>query len=75
MIQKLRWVLIVLVLVIVSAAVWSGLRSRAAQRQEQQAVETQAALRKTAEFLKPDTTSDIRFGKKAAGPTPKPAGP
>ena len=56
-------------------AVWSGLRSRAAKQQQQQAVETQAALRKTAEFLKPDTTSDIRFGKKAAGPTPKSAGP
>ena len=75
MIQKLRWVLIVLVAVIIGAAVWSGLRSRAAKQQQQQAVETQAALRKTVEFLKPDTTSDIRFGKKAAGPTPKPAGP
>ena len=74
MIQKLRWVLIVLVVVIIGAAVWSGLRSRAAQRQEQHAAETQAALRKTAEFLKPDTTSDIRFGKKAGGPTPVPTG-
>ncbi len=77
MIQKLRWVLIVLVVVIVSAAIWSGMRSRAAKHQ--QAVETQAALRKTAEFLTPDTTSDIRFGKKSGAPTPPaksvPAGP
>ena len=73
MIQKLRLVLIVLVIAIVCAAVWSGLRSRV--EKQRQVVETREALRKTTEFLKPDTTSDIRFGKKAGGPTPAPTGP
>ena len=73
MIQKLRFVLIVLVIAIVCAAVWSGLRSRV--EKQRKAVETREALRKTTEFLKPNTTSDIRFGKKASGPTPAPTGP
>ena len=77
MIQKLRLVLFVLVAVMIGATVWVLLRPKVEQKR--QAVETREAVRKTAEFLTPDTKSDIRFGKKADGPTPPatpaPAGP
>lgn len=47
-------------------------------RAQQHASDTQTALRKTAEFLMPDTKSDIRFGKprsSAPASTPTPATP
>ncbi len=34
--------------------------------------ESNRALKKTAEFLQPDTTSDIRFGQSINTPSPKP---
>ena len=73
MIRQLRWILLLTAIVIICAAVWESLH----QRRERQihAVELHAALRKTAEFLKPDTTSDLRFGNKAYGVAPAPATP
>ena len=73
MIRQLRWLLLIAAILIICAAVWESLH----QRRERQvhAVEFHEALRKTAEFLKPDTTSDLRFGKKASGVAPAPATP
>lgn len=68
MIRQLRWILWVAVVVITCAAVWVSLRPRIEGKR--QAIEMREALRKTAEFLKPDTTSDLRFGKKASGAAP-----
>lgn len=65
MIRKLRLVLAVLAILITIAAVRISQQSWA---EKQRAREAQDALRKAAEFLKPDTASDIRFGK------PKPSG-
>lgn len=65
MIRKLRLVLAVLAILITIAAVRISQQSWA---EKQRAREVQDALRKTAEFLKPDTESDLRFGK------PKPSG-
>ena len=68
MIRQLRWILLVAVVVVISAAVWVSLRPGIERKR--QAIEMREALRKTAEFLKPDTTSDLRFGKKASGASP-----
>lgn len=65
MIRRLRLVLLLFVALITGAAVWSLLCTRA---ENQRADEVRSALRKATEFLKPDTTSDLRFGK------PKPSG-
>ena len=65
MIRKLRLVLTVLVILITIAAVRVSQQSWA---EKQRADEARNALRKSAEFLKPDTANDIRFGK------PKPSG-
>ena len=65
MIRKLRLGLAVLVILITIAAVRVSLQARA---ERQRADEARNALRKSVEFLKPDTASDIRFGK------PKPSG-
>ena len=77
MIRKLRLVLAVLAILITIAAVRISQQSWA---EKQRAREAREALRKAAEFLKPDTASDIRFGKSkpsAAAPTvtPTPATP
>ena len=68
MIRKLRWALLFAVALIACATVWVLLRPRI--ERQRQSVEMREALRKTAEFLKPDTKSDLRFGKKASGTTP-----
>lgn len=66
--------LFLLALVTVSAVV-AVLREHATEQRaresqaRQHASDTQAALRKTAEFLMPDTKSDIRFGKSKASAT------
>lgn len=66
----IRFFLALVVVALVAATVWALLAKRVdAQRHDG---ETQNALRRTAEFLKPDTTSDLRFGKKA---TPSPSNP
>lgn len=65
MIRKLRICLAVLAILITIAAVRISQQSWS---EKQRAREAQDALRKTVEFLKPDTASDLRFGK------PKPPG-
>ena len=65
MIRKLRLILAVLAILITIAAVRISQQSWA---EKQRAREAREALRKAAEFLKPDTASDLRFGK------PKPSG-
>ena len=72
MIRKLRLVLLVLVALITSAAVWVSLHTGV---EKKRASEAHNALRKAVEFLKPDTTSDIRFGKPKPSGTPTPATP
>ncbi len=77
MIRKLRLLLIIAGVLIVAAAVTALVSSRASARRSGEA---QAALRKAVEFLKPDTTSDLRFGRgKSSGvaqpTTPAPAKP
>ena len=68
MIRQLRLLLLLMAVAIIAASVWALLSYRADSLKH--ARETHDALRKTAEFLKPDTTSDIRFGKPQATPTP-----
>ena len=69
MIRQLRVLLLLMAAAIIAASVWALLSYRADSLKH--ARETHDALRKTAEFLKPDTTSDIRFGKPQATPTPQ----
>lgn len=71
MIRLLRVVLVVVVIVMIAVSVWVLIAKRVEARHRD--AETQNALRKTAEFLKPDTNSDLRFGKPKA--TPSPANP
>ena len=68
MIRQLRLLLLLMAAAIIAASVWALLSYRADSLKH--ARETHDALRKTAEFLKPDTTSDIRFGRPQATPTP-----
>ena len=68
MIRQLRLLLLLVAAAIIAASVWALLAYRADSLKH--ARETHDALRKTAEFLKPDTTSDLRFGKPKATPTP-----
>ena len=68
MIRQLRFVLLLVAVAIIAASVWALLSYRADSLKH--ARESHDALRKTAEFLKPDTTSDLRFGKPKATPTP-----
>ena len=68
MIRQLRLLLLLMAAAIIAASVWALLSYRADSLKH--ARETHDALRKTAEFLKPDTTSDIRFRKPQATPTP-----
>ena len=68
MIRQLRLLLLLVAAAIIAASVWALLAYRADSLKHSR--ETHDALRKTAEFLKPDTTSDIRFGKPQATPTP-----
>ena len=72
MIRRLRLVLLLFVALITGAAVWALLCTRA---ENQRADEVHSALRKAAEFLKPDTTGDLRFGKPKPSGTPAPATP
>ena len=72
MIRRLRLVLLLFVALITGAAVWALLCTRA---ENQRADEVHSALRKAAEFLKPDTTGDLRFGKPNPSGTPAPAAP
>ncbi len=68
MIRQLRLLLLLAALAIIAASVWALLSYRAERQRHSR--ETHDALRNTAEFLKPDTTSDLRFGKPKATPTP-----
>ena len=68
MIRQLRLLLLLIAAAIIASSVWALLSYRA--NSLKQARETHDALRKTAEFLTPDTTSDLRFGKPKATPTP-----
>jgi hypothetical protein len=68
MIRQLRLVLLLVAIAIIAASVLALLSYRADS--QRRAHETHYGLRKTAEFLKPDTTSDLRFGKPKATPTP-----
>ena len=68
MIRQLRFLLILVALAIIAASVWALLSYRAERQRHSR--EARDALRKTAEFLKPDTTSDLRFGKPQVTPTP-----
>ncbi len=68
MIRQLRLLLLLIAAAIITASVWALISNRAESLKH--ARETHDALRKTAEFLKPDTTSDLRFGKPKATPTP-----
>ena len=72
MIRKLRFVRLILVVLITIAAVWVSLYTVA---EKKRASEAHDALRKSVEFLNPDTTSDIRFGKPKLSGTPLPASP
>jgi cbb3-type cytochrome oxidase subunit 3 len=72
MIRTLRLVLLVLVVLITSAAVWVSLYTGA---EKKRASEAQNALRRSGEFLQPDTTNDIRFGKPKQSGKPQPATP
>ena len=69
---KVRLTLFIIATVLIGIAVWASRLDQA--KREQRMSEAQKALRKTAEFLTPDTTTDLRFGKKAAA-TPAPATP
>ncbi|MEO8352769.1 MAG: hypothetical protein ABI680_13620 [Chthoniobacteraceae bacterium] len=68
MIRRLRIVFVIAVLAIIVATIWEIMSNREESRRRES--ETQSALRKTAEFLKPDTTSDLRFGKPKSAPSP-----
>ena len=68
MIRQLRLLLLLIAVSIIAASVWALLAYRSDSLKH--ARETHDALRKTAEFLKPDTTSDIRFGNPQPTPTP-----
>ena len=68
MIRQLRFLLILVAFAIIAASVWALLSYRAERQRHSR--EAHDALRKTAEFLKPDITSDLRFGKPQATPTP-----
>ena len=70
MIRRLRLVLLLFVALITGAAVWALLCTRAGN---QRADEIHSALRKAAEFLKPDTSSDLRFGSQKPSAPPAPA--
>lgn len=72
MIRKLRLGLAVLAILITIAAVRVSLQARA---EKQRADETRNALRKSVEFLKPDTASDLRFGKPKPSDTALPLAP
>lgn len=72
MIRKLRLILAVLAILITIAAVVVSLQARAGK---QRADEARNALRKSAEFLKPDTAGDLRFGKSKPSGTALPAVP
>ena len=72
MIRKVRLILVVLVIVITIAAVRVSQQSWA---EKQRAREAHEALRKAAEFLQPDTASDLRFGKPKPSGSPMPAVP
>jgi hypothetical protein len=69
---KIGLTLLVIVSVLIGAAIWISSLDRA--ERQRQLTQTQNALRKTVEFLKPDTASDIRFGKKVPT-TPPPSTP
>jgi len=72
MIRRLQVILLILVVLITSAAVCVLLYTGA---EKKRASETLNALRKSVEFLKPDTMSDIRFGGPKRSGTPPPATP
>ena len=72
MIRKLRLILAVFAILITIAAVRISQQSWA---EKQRAREAREALRKAAEFLKPDTESDIRFGKQKPSGSALPAVP
>ncbi len=68
MIRRLTIVLLIALIAIIAATIWEMRSNREESRRRE--METQSTLRKTAEFLKPDTTSDLRFGKPKSAPSP-----
>lgn len=69
---KVRLTLLLIASVLIGAAVWISRLNRAERVQEM--TEAQEALRKAAQLLRPDTTTDLRFGRKASS-TPAPSTP
>jgi hypothetical protein len=76
--------LLIALMVITAASVLVSYRAADQRRREkavqQHSVEERDAISKGAKFLKPDTTSDLRFGKTksnnaAQQPTPTPTAP
>jgi hypothetical protein len=72
MIRRLQLILLILVILITSAAVWVSLNTAADKKRVS---EVHNALRHAVEFLKPDTASDIRFGQPKLSGTPPLATP
>ena len=69
---KVRLTLLIIAVVLIGLSVWASRLDHPGR--ERRMSQAKKALRKTAEFLTPDTTTDLRFGKKAAA-TPAPATP
>lgn len=69
---QVRVTLLVIASVLIGIAVWASRLNRI--ERERRMSDAQKALSKAAEFLKPDTTSDLRFGRKASA-TPTPSTP
>ena len=80
-----RSLLVLLLIVAAAGAAWfivviretqePGRRPENETAAREHASESQQALRRAAEFLQPDTKSDIRFGKPKSHGQPTPASP
>ena len=71
---KVRLTLLIVTSVLTGIAVWVSHVNRTERKRRMS--ETREAVRKTVEFLKPDMTNDLRFGRKASStPTPTPVVP
>jgi hypothetical protein len=80
----LLFALLIALIAITAASVFVSYRAAEQRRREktvqQHSVEGRDAISKGAKFLKPDTTSDLRFGKTKSNnatlqPTPTPTAP
>ena len=69
---QVRVTLLIIASVLIGIAVWVSRLNR--MERERRMGDAQKALSKAAEFLKPDTASDLRFGRKASA-TPTPSTP